>query len=182
MTGPAEVAAFLGGPGSFSEEARERFVPDATPLPCHNFAEVRQAVIDGRAAVGLLPVRNSAIGTIAENADLADDPRVAIERQEALPIELHLWTREGIGRKELKAVSSHPAALAQCSTYLGLLRLPTIWAESTGEAAAEVARSADPIAAIAGERAGRATGLTMLDSSVQDGIGNETIFAIFRRA
>lgn len=53
------VAAFLGGPGSFSEEACKCFLPECELMPLLDFESVAMAVCQGSADVAVLPVHNS---------------------------------------------------------------------------------------------------------------------------
>src|SRR5207237_1210214 len=70
--------AFQGEPGAYSEEALFLLEPRAQSQPYREFRDVTQAVVDGRADLGLLPIENSLVGSIATNFDLIAESGLAI--------------------------------------------------------------------------------------------------------
>src|SRR2546423_9071626 len=70
--------AFQGEPGAYSEEALLLLEPRAESQPHREFRDVAQAVVDGRADFGLLPIENSLVGSIATNFDLIAESGLAI--------------------------------------------------------------------------------------------------------
>jgi prephenate dehydratase len=66
-----ETTAFCGEHGAFAELALFRvFGEDAANLPTATFTAVFDAVLDGSAAFGVVPVENSLAGSVHENYDL----------------------------------------------------------------------------------------------------------------
>ena len=66
--------AYAGEPGAFAEDALIAFFgADAARLAVGSFAEVRSAILDGRAAFGVLPIENLVNGTVRETLDLVRD-------------------------------------------------------------------------------------------------------------
>mmetsp|Transcript_24970 Transcript_24970/g.74940 ORF Transcript_24970/g.74940 Transcript_24970/m.74940 type:complete len:262 (-) Transcript_24970:22-807(-) len=66
----ASKIAFDGEAGSFAEEAARQAKPDAEPLPCRSSQAVLAAVEDNSATFGVLPVENSATGSLHKSFDL----------------------------------------------------------------------------------------------------------------
>src|SRR5438128_11037368 len=62
--------AFQGEPGAYSEQALFLLEPHAESQPYREFRDVAEAVVQGRADLGLLPIENSLVGSIATNFDL----------------------------------------------------------------------------------------------------------------
>ena len=53
--------AFQGEPGAYSEEALFLLEPRAQSQPYREFRDVTQAVVDGRADLGLLPIESGTL-------------------------------------------------------------------------------------------------------------------------
>ncbi len=184
MSGSAadRSVAFLGGRGSFSEQACERFLPAHDLMPMSDFEAVAIAVCEGSADVGVLPIRNSLAGPIDAVRVLLAHPELRTIREVELDVRLHLLGLEGAGIAAIRLVASHKAALAQCGAFLAARDVETVEAPSTAEAARQVAEECDPArAAIASEVAAGAYGLDILERDIQDEAGSITCFAIVER-
>src|SRR5207237_8252265 len=67
-----------GEPGAYSEEALFLLEPQAASQPYREFRDVAEAVVERRADLGLLPIENSLVGSIATNFDLIAESGLAI--------------------------------------------------------------------------------------------------------
>ena len=105
--------AFQGEPGAYSEEALLLLEPRAEPQPHREFRDVAQAVVDGRADFGLLPIENSLVGSIATNFDLIAESGLAIVGEVVSSVHHCLLGLAGASPAVLRRVLSHPVALAQ---------------------------------------------------------------------
>lgn len=176
------TAAYLGGQGSFSEEACTKFLPGCVLMPLPDFASVAEAVCQGSADVAVLPIRNSLAGPIAAVLALLAHPELRTIGEEELEVRLHLLASRGTEIGAIREVASHGAALDQCATFLAAHRLAVVEAPSTAEAARQIADGADPArAAIASEIAAGVYGLTILARDIQGDSANVTRFAIVER-
>src|SRR5437588_746151 len=110
--------AFQGEPGAYSEEALFLLEPRAESQPYREFRDVTQAVVDGRADLGLLPIENSLVGSIATNFDLIAESGLAIVGEVVSSVHHCLLGLAGASRDSLRRVLSHPVALAQCERFL----------------------------------------------------------------
>src|SRR3989441_7378612 len=70
--------AFQGELGAYSEEALLLLHPGAVSQPHREFRDVSRAVLEGRADLGILPIENSLVGSIATNFDLIAESGLAI--------------------------------------------------------------------------------------------------------
>lgn len=176
------VVAYLGGHGSYSEEACLRVVPALRLLPLGGFADVLRAVREGSADVALVPVENSLVGPIEGVRDLLGHPELRVVGEEEVAVRLHLLGVEGASLETVRQVASHPAALGQCADWLGRRSWKEMPVASTAEAARAVAVGGDVTrAAIGSEAAAIWHGLTILARDLQGSDRNVTRFAIVER-
>ncbi|HET8724369.1 MAG TPA: prephenate dehydratase [Anaeromyxobacteraceae bacterium] len=177
--------AYLGPPGTFSEEAVSRCaaLADAERVPFPSFADAYEAALGGAVDVALLPVENSIEGAVGATLDLlAHRPGLRIQAELVLPVEQHLLARPGTEAGAIRRVLSHPQALGQCGVFLRT-RLPGVPTEptlSTADAARRASEEAG-LAAIGGKGAAERYGLAVLESSIQDAAENFTRFVLLGR-
>lgn len=172
--------AFQGELGAYSEEALLLTHPGAEPVPCRQFTDVAHAVLERRADLGLLPIENSVVGSIATNYDLIADSGLVITGEVISPVHHCLLGTNGARRESVRRVLSHPVALGQCERFLaGLGGVEVVAYYDTAGAAAEVARLGDPaVAAVAGALAARRYGLSILAQRIEDEPHNQTRFLL----
>ena len=172
--------AFQGEPGAYSEQALFLVEPDAQSQPHREFRDVAEAVVQGRADLGLLPIENSREGSIASNFDLIAESGLAIVGEVVNSVHHCLLGMTGASREGLRRVLSHPVALAQCERFLrGLAGVEVVAFYDTAGAAAEVARQGDrSLAAIAGALAAQRYGLTIMADRIEDEPHNQTRFLL----
>lgn len=177
-----QVVAYLGGRGSFSEEACQRFLPRCELMPRPDFEKVALAVCQGSADLAMLPVHNRLAGPIDAVLVLLAHPELRKIGEEELDIRLHLLAEAGTDIGTIREVASHRAALDQCRDFIVRNELRTLEMSSTAEAARQVAEHGGAgRAAIASELAADFYGLSILQRHIHDKAGNVTRFAIVER-
>jgi prephenate dehydratase len=185
MSGEAgPIVAFQGEHGAFSEEAiLQHFNGRARPLPRRTFLDVGEAVRDGDADLGLLPVENTLAGSVQGSHDVLLDGGLTITAEVILPIRHFLMGVPGASEDRIHRILSHPVALAQCLRYLrARTDAEALPVHDTAGAAMEVARVGDPgVAAIAPRGAAERYGLEILASDLQDRADNQTRFYLLQR-
>lgn len=178
--------AYLGPPGTFSEEAVAscELAAGDEPLPCASFADAWEAVLAGRADGALLPVENSIEGAIGTTLDLlVHRPGLQILRELLLPVQQQLLAPAGTTLAQVARVLSHPQPLGQCARFLRE-RLPGARLEathSTADAAIQVSQGLAGAAAIGSRAAAGRYGLAILAESIQDSDENTTRFLLVAR-
>lgn len=175
--------AYQGEPGAFSEAASRRVQPDADLLPCRMFEDVFEAVENGAATHGVLPIENSVGGSIHRNFDLLVAHHVPIVGEVEVMVVHQLLALPGTTMDGLKRVYSHPQALAQCERFLRRLSGVEIIAsyDTAGSAKLIADGRVGDAAAIASARAGELFGLVPLAASIQDFEDNITRFLVIGR-
>jgi prephenate dehydratase len=141
--------AFLGPPGTFTEEALLS-QPDLAAgelVPVRMIPDVILEVDQGRVDMGVVPIENAIEGSVTATLDtLAFEASedVLIQREIVLPIDMHLCAPPGTRLADVTTVVSIPHATAQCREWL-TRKLPGVAvqaANSTAEAARDVAEAA----------------------------------------
>jgi prephenate dehydratase len=175
--------AFQGEAGAFSEAAAVQLLgEEITTVPRPTFDAVFRAIADGSADMLIVPVENSLAGSVVRVYDLLLESELTITAETVLPIEHHLIGCPGASLREIRAVSSHPMALAQCERFFAahpdLKRVP---AEDTAGSVREVLeRGEKTLAAIAGRRAAERYGGVILKESIHDNAENFTRFLLLQ--
>jgi prephenate dehydratase len=178
-------AAFQGAPGAFSEEAAVIALGvEARLLPCATFDELFDAVCDGRAELGVVPVENSIAGPVAPAVRLLAERPVVVEGELTIRIAQALVGPPGASLETVRRVRSHPVALAQCSRFFA--SRPHLAAVEDFDTAGAVERvvGAGSVeeAAIASARPAAIYGGVVLATEIQDTADNRTRFVVVRLA
>jgi prephenate dehydratase len=172
-------AAYQGVPGAFGHQACLTFLGRYEPAAEPTFAAVLEAVAEGRAERGILPVENNEAGPVREVQLLLASSPLDIVSEHTLPVRMHLLGLPGAQIDAIRTAVSHPVALAQCARTLARLGLRTEEAANTALAASTLSDPAK--AALASEAAAEAYGLTILMRDVHDRADNATRFAVVAR-
>ena len=175
--------AYQGEPGAFGEEAILRYsgtVVDTVGVP--TFADVCRAVESGDVDAGVLPLENSLAGTVGDALDALTTGSLAVVGEVLLPIHHHLLVVPGVRLTDVRRVTSHWQALAQCQTFLRRQGWHLVAAADTAGSARELAARPEPgMAAIASERAAQRYGLEVAVRDIADAPHNVTRFAVIAR-
>ncbi|GHV86212.1 hypothetical protein AGMMS50230_18200 [Spirochaetia bacterium] len=177
--------AFNGESGAFAEQALMRvFGEEAKRTQVQSFKGIFDAVLEGSAAAGIVPVENSLTGSIHENYDLfLRYPDIAIVGEVKLRIVHCLIGDERATLDSIAIVRSHPQGFAQCREFLDKHPLWVLEASNdTAGAVVSIAREgAVKVAAIAGEAAARAHGLKVIKEGIETNPLNYTRFLVISR-
>lgn len=172
---------FFGEKGSYTEQAMmEYFKQEVTGIPAGTFGEIMQAVKEGRAQYGVLPLENSSTGTLSDIFDLLAEYDNVIVGEHVIKIEHHLWGLPGSKLDNIRRVYSHRQGLLQCSGFLSKHPvMEQVEFGSTAGCARRILEEQDPTqAAIASRKAGEHLGLQLLQGSIQNEQTNSTRFII----
>jgi prephenate dehydratase len=177
--------AFQGEAGAFSEAAAVQLLgKEIVTVPRPTFDATFKAITDGVADALLVPVENSLAGSVVRVYDLLLDSELTISAETILPIEMNLIACPGASLSDIRSISSHPMALAQCERFFGqhphIKRLP---AEDTAGSVREVlARGDKTHAAIAGKYAADRYRGAIIAERIQDNAENFTRFVLLQPA
>ncbi len=174
--------ALQGIVGSNSHEATTKLFPDCQPIFYRSFAEVFEAVNNGEADYGVLPVENSSAGSVADVYDLILQYRFYIVKALDLPIEHCLCSIKQSELSDIEQVWSHPQALAQCTEFINNHNFSTVPSPNTAIAAMDIAKEKRlNCAAICTEKAAQEYGLKVLAKGCQNEKDNSTRFIVISK-
>jgi chorismate mutase / prephenate dehydratase len=188
MTHSRLVIGYQGTDGAYSQIAAERhFAGRATELVSRghdSFAELLQAVLEGRIDYAMQPIENTTAGSINEAYDLLAKLDLHLVGEEVLKVEHCLAALPGTRMEDLRRVYSHPQALAQSSDFLGQLRACA--AISFTDTAMAMRKVRDDglreQGAVASERAAALYGLEILARDIANQKSNYTRFVVVANA
>ena len=174
--------AYLGPPGTFSEDALRAAIGDeeVEAIPSASVYDAIVAVREGRAERALVPFENSNEGAVTATLDTLafDADGLALVGEYDLPIRHCLIATTELPLERIEVVLSHPQASAQCARFIreNLPQAEVRAAASTAEAVQTVAESDRPWAALGAESAAGLYGAAVLRHGVEDEADNITRF------
>lgn len=182
VLGISKTLAVLGPQGSFSEEVALKLVGSRLPLKyCSTTEEIIRSVEDGESDYGLIPIENSVNGTVLTVLDALLKSNVEVFGETSHEINHCLTAKRNIPFKEVKAVYSHPQAIAQCMGFINNY-LPQAEIRYTSSTSDAVSLLDENSAAIVSENAAKLHRLYLLKKRIQDvGGRNVTRFYMIRR-
>ena len=174
--------AYLGPPGTFSEDALRAAVGDeqVQAIPSASVYDAILAIREGNADRALVPFENAIEGAVTATLDTlafdADD--LSLVGEYDLPIRHCLIAREKIPLDRIDLVLSHPQASAQCAHFIreNLPQAEVRASPSTAEAVRTVVESDQPWAALGAASAAERYGAAVLRQGVEDQTDNITRF------
>ena len=177
------VCAYSGKRGAYAEQAISRYfdAADVEAKACDSFSGIFQAVVDGKADYGMVPIENSLAGSVYENYDnITRFEDVSIVGSVTLRIQHSLLGVKGATLADIQTVYSHPQGFSQCRKFL---EQHTNWNQiecaSTATAAKQVADSGNKTgAAIASSLNASLYKLDVIQESIEDDASNFTRFVV----
>jgi len=182
MSTSPSIIAYQGQEGAYSHLSCRRVYPDMEAFACDSFVDAMFMVERGEAKLAMIPLENSTAGRVEEIYRLMPKTQLHIVGEHFEPVNHCLLGIKGTSIEQLKTISSHPQALAQCDTHIKQLGLEQIAGLDTAGSAYELSQKPDPShAAIASSLAAELYDLEVLQENFQDVNGNTTRFLILSR-
>ena len=169
---------FQGEPGAYSEIVALKLFPDSEIISKKMFQDVFEALNDGTAKYGVVPVENSIEGSVNEIYDLLLDTKKIVSGEFFLRINHCLITNHR-HCDTIKRIYSHPQAIAQCRNYIRSNKFEAIPTYDTAGAVRLIKdKKIEDGAAIASRRAAEIYQMKILDEGIEDKKNNYTRFLI----
>jgi len=175
-----KTVAFQGERGAYSESAVYQFFgADTEVKPCRDFKDVFESVKQQEVQAGVVPVENSIEGSVNQNYDLFFNYDLKVCGEVIVKIVHCLIVNPGTSLASVKAVYSHPQALAQCRSFLERLNLELIPTYDTaGSVKLIKEKKLINAAAIASERASELYSMQIVARDIADNKENYTRFFV----
>ena len=173
------LVACQGVEGANSQAACDKLLPRGNIMYVKSFEAVFDAVESGLCKFGVLPIENSANGSVRTVYDLLQRKRFSIVRATTLHIRHELMAKPGTKLGDITEIYSHEQAIGQCSCYLATLngKVKVTPVANTAVAAKMVAEGINPhAAAISSHVCSELYGLVTLKEDIQDSDNNYTRF------
>jgi prephenate dehydratase len=174
--------AYLGPQGTFSESAALAVANQETLYPYSTVDSALDAVRRERVSGAVVPIENSVEGSVSATLDaLAEGDSLVISKEIVLPVRFALLVKQQLQLDEIRQVSTHPHAQAQCRGWLAS-HLPAaniLPAASTAEAASSLQKgTSNTDAVIASARAAEIHKLKILVDDIGDNREATTRFVL----
>ncbi len=176
------VIACQGTEGAFSHLAAKNLFKNGKLTFFESFNRVFEAVENGEADFGVVPVENSNAGSVHEVYDLILKYRHFIVAAAELKVDENLLGVKGSRLEDIKTVYSHSQALSQSEAYIKEHGFTSVEYANTALAAKFVAEKGDKTcAAIGSLQAAETFGLQILAKSIQTVKVNSTRFVVISK-
>jgi len=178
------IIACSGVPGSFSEEAAQKFILDQSLDGELNYAITSDAsltaVADGEAEYAVVPLENHNGGIVYETVYATSRYLYDVVSIFEIDVQQNLLVKPGTKKEDIKQIISHQQGIAQCRFYLKreFPEAETTEYPDTSLAAKHLGEDKFPegTAVIASKRAAELANLEILEPSIQDLKFNFTAF------
>lgn len=177
--------AYFGVEGTYSQQAMERYFGEGGYLsyPIPDFAKVMEAVVNGEADYGVVPIENSSTGGITDMYDRITDYDIYIVGEQIIKIDHALIGLPGAKLEDIKTVYSHIQGIRQCQGFLSdNPAIKPVEVSSTAQGAKILSENKDiSEGAIAGIQAAKVYGLDIIKDPINDLDNNSTRFIILTK-
>lgn len=179
--------AYLGPEGTFTETAVRQLTATtaAELLPCPSVDHALAAVRAGEVTAAMVPIENSVEGGVSATLDaLASGEPLVVVREVVVPVAFVLAAPAGTALGDVRRISTHPHAHAQCRGWLATQLPDAVYVPglSTAAAAAGLASPAPGAAgydaALCAPIAAERYGLQVLAADVADNPAAVTRFVL----
>ncbi|NJP07587.1 MAG: prephenate dehydratase [Chloroflexaceae bacterium] len=179
-----KTIAYLGPPGTFSEEAALSYAsgsPDARCMPFTSIPAVVTAIETRVATAGVLPIENMLEGSVTSTLDLLiHETGLHIVGETVIPIRQYLAARTDLALEQIEVIYAHTQSLGQCRRFLErcLPSVPQIASLSNSAALADAFADGRVAAAITTHRAAQLREAAILAQDIADNRWNVTRFVV----
>lgn len=172
---------YLGPEGSFSHlAAQNKFGSSVQYRPLADIRAVFDEVARGHCDLGLVPVERNIGGGVIDTLDSFIEHNVHICAEIITPIHLNLMARCAF--EKINAVASKPEVFAQCRDWLTTsFKHIDLMPVASSAKAAEMAASAEALAAIGSSLAAELYGLNIVFANIEDNPNNMTRFLVISK-
>ena len=176
--------AFQGERGAYSEMAalqhfRGYLGKSIELIPNKTLPDVFETVESGKAEYAVVPIENSIEGSVNETYDLLINSKMMVCNEIYFRVVHCLISYRDSDIHKIKAVYSHPQALAQCRNFLQKHKMePIPFYDTAGSVKMLKEFPIDNAGAIASEIAAETYGMKIIEKGIEDSKSNYTRFIV----
>lgn len=177
-----KIIAYQGVQGAYSHLSCKKMFPQSATVACETFHEAMHLTEIGEVDFAMIPVENSTAGRVEEIYRLIPKMSLHILDEHFEPVKHCLLALKDVSIEDIKYVSSHPQALAQCHINITKHNFEAVAKFDTAGAAQELLTMKDKThAAIASSLSSELYGLQILNDDFGDHHNNTTRFLILSK-
>lgn len=177
-----KIVVYQGVEGAYSHLACLKLFSNSILKASNSFLESMQMVENGEADYGVIPIENSSAGRVEEIYRLIPKMKLNIIGEYFHPVNHALLSIHETTLENIKTVSSHPQALAQCANNINELKLDPIAEFDTAGSAMKLKKEQSKThAVIASTLAAQIYNLKILKENFSDFKQNVTRFIILSK-
>lgn len=177
---PRNAVATLGPDLTHSALAAAKWANKKPLVMLRTISDIFDAVTQGKAKYGVVPIENRLHGTVRETLDALFLHDLKIIAEVKRPIHHVLAIPEGTKRGEITKIMSHSQALHQCSDFLKK-RFPTARWQTVDSTAAAFQNASLTTAVIGTEEAARHFKFKILKKAAENDSSNTTTFVVIAK-
>lgn len=178
---------YLGPKGSYSELAKNVFVKyfsiNPECVPCNSISSVVSLIKNEKDSLAILPLENSIEGVVRESLDKlvelqSNNMKIFAETNISVN---HCLIGYSSDKSEIKGISSHPQALAQCRRYIvenfsdDIIQIPVL---STSQGISSIVANDRSQVAIGSEYCANLYDVPIIEKNINDEENNATRFVL----
>lgn len=171
--------------GAFHEIAARNFFGDAALdiVPCDSFPELVARLERDDQLTGMMAIENTLYGSLLQNYKLLRASNLTIIGEVYLRVAQQLLGKPGTKLEDLKEVSSHPVAIAQCKVFFqDYPKIDLVESVDTALSAKEVSESNESgLGAIASKLAAEIYNLEVISDNIETNKKNFTRFLVLQK-
>lgn len=177
------VVAVQGIEGAYGHAAYKKLFESGSPRFFASFKEVFEAVENGEADYGVIPIENSTAGEVTANMELLERHKVFITRTVDVECAHVLAAKKGVREEDVKTVFGHEQAIRQCSVYLDSRAELTVIPYHNNAAAAKMVseNASGALGCICSAECAKLHGLDIVHSDIASDPNNRTRFICISR-
>lgn len=178
--------AIQGIAGSFHEDAARKYFgnEEIEIVECKSFQKVCELIDTDKVDLAVMAIENSIAGSLLQNYSLIRNYHLRIIGEIYIHIQMNLMVLNGVKRKDIKEIYSHPVSFIQCNEYLEKY-FPDVERKELGDNAKVAKIISDEkinyAAAISNLRSAELYGLQVIDKGIESIKKNYTRFWILSK-
>ena len=172
------TVAVQGIEGAYGHAAYKKLFSNGSAMFFASFKEVFEAVENGSADYGVIPIENSTAGEVTANMELLEQHKVFITRTVDVECAHVLAAKKSVREEDITTVFGHEQAIRQCAKYLDSRSGLTVIPYHNNAAAAKMVseNASNSLGCICSAECAQLHGLEIVHADIASDPNNRTRF------